>query len=266
MFRKLIKNKIKYIFEKSKFIYSNSPNSIKLKLLIKLFYSEVIYFKPKLESAKYQNFSFSKNMIESRDKPNYYLNNYTFDQMDSFSLNVFTWSHFFKKYKLENKSIKYLEIGCFEGRSSVFLLENIKNATCTFVDPFEEYEEMTKSTGQNKYSQIYKNFINNIDNFSVRCEVFKCSSDQYFNEIELNKKFDLIYIDGSHFFEDVYKDAINSFNHLYTGGFIIFDDFFWSWYTNFRENPFFGVCKFLEKEKNNLQILFVGDQLIIKKK
>ena len=43
------------------------------------------------------------------------------------------------------------------------------------------------------------------------------------NEIK-NRKFDLIFIDGLHLFEQVLKDFINSVNHINTGGVIVIDD------------------------------------------
>ena len=42
----------------------------------------------------------------------------------------------------------------------------------------------------------------------------------------LNKKtFDVIYIDGHHLAEQVYKDAVNSWKFLNTNGLLIFDDY-----------------------------------------
>ena len=55
-------------------------------------------------------------MITDSSRPTYYENEYLFDEMDSFSLNVFNWEKFFNTSKLRYKSLKYLEIGCFEGR------------------------------------------------------------------------------------------------------------------------------------------------------
>ena len=68
------------------------------------------------------------------------------------------------------------------------------------------------------------------------------TSNNFFEELEKSVKFNLIYIDGSHFAEDVYRDAVNADTFLEIDGFIIFDDFFWSWYPNLQDNPFFGIC------------------------
>tara|TARA_Y100000389_G_C17471376_1_gene531548 strand:+ start:6671 stop:6919 length:249 start_codon:yes stop_codon:yes gene_type:complete len=79
------------------------------------------------------------------------------------------------------------------------------------------------------------------------------------------QKFDLAYVDGSHLSEHVYRDAINVDKHLNNGGFIIFDDFFWFWYDERNDNPFFGITKFLHENKKKYKIVYLGDQLILRK-
>ena len=266
--KKLYSNKFKFIKEKSAFLFREVKDLsyiFGIKLITLLIITEIKYLKEKNLTANYQDFYFSKNMITESTPPKYYKKNYKFDHMDSFTLNVYIWNKFFKKYKLTNKIINYLEIGSFEGRSSVYVLENLNNAYCYFVDPFEEYEEMTKSTNQNNFSSIYNNFKINVGSFRGRYEIFKTTSDNFFENLEKTKKFDLIYIDGSHLSKDVYADAINSNKIIREGGFIIFDDFFWFWYPNLEDNPFFGISKFLYENRKKYKIIYLGDQLIIRK-
>ena len=49
-------------------------------------------------------------------------------------------------------------------------------------------------------------------------------SDQFFKEIKENKKYDLIFIDGLHTFEQTKKDIQNSLKHLSEEGTIIIHD------------------------------------------
>jgi len=262
-------NKLKYIISKTKFIFENLSEYgflYPLKLSAHLIFCEIIFFKSKKLSAEYQNFSFSRNMITDTKPPDYYKNTYHFNFMDSFSLNVFTWESIFRKYKLKRLRTNYLEIGCFEGRASVFVLEQLNKSFCYFVDPFEEYEEMTLSTGQNNYTSIFENFSKNIQEFEGRYEVHKTTSDLYFEKLNPSKKFDLVYVDGSHLSQDVYRDAINVNKHLKSKGLLIFDDFFWSWYKDLKDNPFFGITKFLFENIDNYKIVYLGDQLILRKK
>jgi hypothetical protein len=52
---------------------------------------------------------------------------------------------------------------------------------------------------------------------------YKMTSDEFFEKyIKMN--YDIIFIDGLHIFEQVYKDIINSLNHLNNGGVIVVHD------------------------------------------
>ena len=43
-------------------------------------------------------------------------------------------------------------------------------------------------------------------------------------------------------------------------------DFFWFWYKDLEDNPFFGITKFLFENKDKYKIVYIGDQLILRKK
>lgn len=267
-YKKFYLNKIKSIKERTIFIFSELREYgffYCLHMCLALLVTEIRYSKPKKRSAVYQDFSFSKDMINDTKIPSYYKKNYKFNYMDSFSLNVFIWEKFFNDYIKKSAPINYLEIGSFEGRSSVYVLENLNNAYCYFVDPFEEYEEMTKSTKQTKFNLIFTNFKSNVSYFNKRFEIHKKTSDEFFKTNNKSILFDLIYIDGSHIFKDVYKDAVNSDKFLNKDGYLIFDDFFWFWYKDLKSNPFFAINKFLYQNKKNYKIIYLGNQLILKK-
>jgi hypothetical protein len=53
---------------------------------------------------------------------------------------------------------------------------------------------------------------------------FKGTSDEYFAQLNLNDKFDIIFIDGLHHSEQVLIDIENSLNHLSKNGTIICHD------------------------------------------
>jgi hypothetical protein len=52
---------------------------------------------------------------------------------------------------------------------------------------------------------------------------FKVTSDDFF-EKHINQKYDIIFVDGLHLFEQVYKDIINSLNNLNENGVIVIHD------------------------------------------
>lgn len=93
------------------------------------------------------------------------------------------------------KNPTYLEIGVWTGETFKNIKSNIKDG----VDP-----------GQ--YCDC--NYVN-----------YKMTSDEFFKN-HINKKYDIIFIDGLHTAFQVSKDIFNSINNLNNGGWIILDDVF----------------------------------------
>lgn len=195
---------------------------------------------------------FSKN-----EKKLYFDNKYRFNYDDWFSGNIIYWE------KIVNKisKIKYLEIGSFEGRSTVFIKELSNLETLVAVDIWENYDEL-KTINFNK---VYENFKYNLNlgGQSENIKFFKTTSDDFFSN---NKNyFNLIYIDGYHHYEQVKKDFVNSFNFLENGGYIICDDFMWFHYDKIELNPMKAILDCYELYKKELSVEFLYHQIIFKK-
>lgn len=52
---------------------------------------------------------------------------------------------------------------------------------------------------------------------------YKMESDEFFKN-HIKQKYDIVFVDGLHIFEQVYKDIINSLNNLNDGGIIVVHD------------------------------------------
>ena len=175
-----------------------------------------------------------------------------------FGQNAQIWIHFFKKFNLEDKKINVLEIGTFEGQSASFFLKYLKKSKLIAVDSL------------NKKTSFYKNFIKNkkkLRNFKF----YNLSSSDFFKKNNKNK-FDIIYIDGAHAKNSVFNDAKNSFKILKKNGILIFDDLLYEYQNKKYKNRYIesdfvigGILLFLSNFKN-IEILYAGHQLIVKKK
>jgi len=181
-------------------------------------------------------------------------------EQDWFSHNINSLDLFFKKKDYYNKEINMLEIGSYEGNSSVFFLKYFSKLKLTCVDTFEGSVEQ----GNKDFNKVYDNFKFNVDNYKEKLKVVKDTSGNFFNKLN-NDLYDLIYIDGSHHHEDVLTDAKNSFKVLNKGGYLIFDDFLWSFYSNANENPIGGIKSFLKENFFKVDIVSIGYQIILKK-
>ena len=179
---------------------------------------------------------------------------------DWFSHNINTLDFFFKKNNLYEKKIDMLEIGSYEGNSSVFFLKYFPKLNLTCVDTFEGGIEQ----GNKSFDQVYENFKFNVSEYKDRLKIVRDTSDNFFNS-HTNIFYDLVYIDGSHHYKDVLNDARNSYKLLKKDGVLIFDDFLWNFYSNPNENPIGAIKLFLKENFFKLEIVSIGYQIILKK-
>lgn len=55
-------------------------------------------------------------------------------------------------------------------------------------------------------------------------KVFSQTSDDFFEELDRDEKFDVVFVDGLHHAEQVYRDIIHALEHLATGGTVLAHD------------------------------------------
>ena len=173
-----------------------------------------------------------------------------------FGFNAQIWFYLFKKFKLFNKKINILEIGTFEGMSTAYFLRYLKKSNLDAVDKLD------------KKSIHFKNFLFNKKKLK-KFRYFNILSNKFFKKNK-KKNYDLIYIDGSHYYKDVLNDALNSYKILNKDGIIIFDDLLYTRESRNKKNKEFtntlgGIIIFLSKIKN-YKIIYSGHQFVIQKK
>lgn len=93
----------------------------------------------------------------------------------------------------------YLEIGVEHG----YTLEAVKIATRVGVDPHPAFSRRSLPAG-----------------LTVR----SMTSDEYFETLGEDARFDVIFLDGLHTYGQTYRDLINSLRHLDPRGVLIIDD------------------------------------------
>jgi hypothetical protein len=186
---------------------------------------------------------------------------------DWFTNNIPYWLWTFDKHNLKKNKIKILEIGSWEGLSSYFILSTLPNATLTCVDTWEGADEHKSgdATTSDVLSSIESSFDNNMAPYNNRLTKYKGTSYSFFNKYINENVFDLIYIDGSHYCDDVIIDAIKGFGMLKSGGIMIFDDYLWRYYPKDIHNPAAAINVFLKLKTDQYKIVRTYYQLIIEK-
>ena len=209
------------------------------------------------------NFIFSKvkNLFIKKKKKKFKKENQEFLKKKYITTDYFSSNSFYFYKILEKiKNLKYLEIGAFEGNSSMFVARKFKTSKVYCVDNWEGKEEYYKID----FNKIENNFDFNTHEYKNITKIKK-NSDNFF--LENNIKFSVIYIDGYHKATQVFKDFQNSWKSLLPNGIIIFDDYIWQFFEDIKDNPCYGINQFLKTIKNEYDVLLVSNsQLFIKKK
>src|SRR5437763_5108821 len=153
-----------------------------------------------------------------------------------------------------------LEIGCFEGLSSVFFSDNLLNypsSSMICVDPFltinnNDHNEFLRGEAEANFDYN----ISQSKNFT-KITVYKTTSDDFF--LTNDQTFDFIYVDGCHLPDFVSRDMENSFKCLKVNEIMWMDDYCKT--TECKE----AMDNFLKLHINQYTIIHKGYQLAIKK-
>jgi SAM-dependent methyltransferase len=148
-------------------------------------------------------------------RPETYRGQYDFTS-DWFSHNLPVWRRVMEPYR-GRPAVHFLEIGVYEGRSLIWMLENILT------------HETACATGLDIFEGPYKErYFANIERSGAADKVTTISG---YSQVALRslplESFDIIYVDGSHGKSDVLEDAVLSWRLLKAGGILIFDDYRW---------------------------------------
>jgi predicted O-methyltransferase YrrM len=200
-----------------------------------------------------------------------------------FTQNWFDDLDLLKFLNLSNDEIHVLEIGSFEGKSTVWFLENLirhKNSTITCIDPWTNFTQNSDSINtydagvtdwdfkQNNTKNI---FLNNIEKTEKSNQVIVKQGLSHIVLPELltkNKKYDFIYIDGNHTSSFVLTDAVFSWYLLKKNGIMVFDDYLWEGIgigDSLTLKPKIAVDSFINSFSDYIEVILDGYKKGIKK-
>jgi predicted O-methyltransferase YrrM len=152
--------------------------------------------------------------------------------------------------------LRYLEIGAYEGRSVLWMLDNIlthPSARLTAIDLFP--------------NDLEQRFRANLDRSgqAAKATVLKGRSQHVLRRLD-PESFDIIYVDGGHTADNVLADLVLSWDLLKPNGLVILDDYGWK-NKEFPDElrPQVAVDAFITANRNYLAVVHRGYQAILKK-
>lgn len=167
---------------------------------------------------------------------------------------------------LRSQPLRYLEIGGYEGLSACFVAKHFPNAQLECIDTWEGSDEHLHAP-QNRVitSKLEERFDRNIQPFATRIQKHKGLSAMILPQLE-KSAYNVIYVDGSHYGDDVLHDALAAWPLLKKNGVMIFDDFTWR-YNAYPPNkmPNHAVRLFLKQVAGEFTMRAIGLQVFMQK-
>jgi hypothetical protein len=182
---------------------------------------------------------------------------------DWFSRHIPVWEQLFRH--LKGRPANILEIGSYEGRSTVWLCENVlthPEATIACIDLFSG--DGTQDYGASQQRAIKDRFVANTRRHAEKIRMIEGASGDKARGFPREETFDAIYIDGSHKSWHVLEDAVLSFPLLKTGGIMLFDDYEGG-DTASLQYPHLAIDAFLGIHADSVRVVHRGYQLALQK-
>jgi predicted O-methyltransferase YrrM len=153
-------------------------------------------------------------------------------------------------------NLRYLEVGVFEGRSFLWMFENIltdPSSRAVAVDLFY-------------HDGLEKRFRENLERAGIadRTETLVGYSNDMLRPMKKDS-FDIIYIDASHTADNVIRDAVLAWDLLKRDGVLIFDDYAYRPNHPDELKPKVVIDAFITAFRDELKIVHRGWQLAVQR-
>ncbi|KAL7281988.1 hypothetical protein ACG7TL_003455 [Trametes sanguinea] len=177
------------------------------------------------------------------------------ETQDWFSFNTDTWRGLFQH--VSSPEPRVLEIGCWEGRSAVFLLTELCKSGGEIVC-IDHFDLMNTAAGRERHRKLTHNLTLTGKPFRVLAE-FSVPALMTLLVEEMARAqpgFDWVYVDGSHEADDTFLDGELAWRLARKGAVMIFDDYHWDKEPEDSvHHPKRGIDAFLALHKDEYTLL-----------
>lgn len=166
------------------------------------------------------------------------------------------WKTLFSELK-EKTNVRYLEVGVFEGRSLLWIYENILPSASVEIDALDSFP----------FPDTKMNFTENVSHLIKKniVKILHGTSEQLIKNLP-RLYYDLIYLDADHTYRSVWNDTVLLWPALKPGGFLVLDDYFWKKFeVPLADRPEQAIDDFLMESKGSYRMLYKSFQVYLQK-
>jgi len=168
--------------------------------------------------------------------------------------------------------LRFLEVGVYEGRATVWLLRNVlghPSARLDCVDPFE-WRVRDGRPAQSQMQDVKRRFHRNVEATGAphKVRLIEARSEDALCTLPA-RSYDCVYLDGSHRSADVLSDAVLAFRLLKPSALLLFDDYGLAASRGIPESlddPKAGIDAFLHVYARRVEVVSAGYQVAIRRR
>jgi predicted O-methyltransferase YrrM len=183
--------------------------------------------------------------------------------VDWFSHNEAVWARLLAPLA-GRPGVRALEIGCYEGRATCWLLANVLTGAGARIDCIDTFEGSDQDAPLGiSMDGVRGRFDANVAPWRDQVGLHVGRSASVLRG--LRGPYDLAYVDGSHEAADVIADAVLAWPLVAADGVLIFDDYEWDQFRRPERNPRLGIDAFLACHAGRYDLLHRGYQVAVRK-
>jgi FkbM family methyltransferase len=157
-----------------------------------------------------------------------------------------------------------VEIGAFEGRTTLDLAQTFPHHTIVCVDPWADgnYSEKLAIDLSGQFGR----YLRNTCRVRNQVQIHRGMSADVFAHWEPHNTIKFAFINGDHSAQGVLTDARLVWPHVVPGGLVLFDDYTWAPAgLDASQCPKQGIDQWLLENSHEAHVLHVGEQVLVRK-
>jgi len=159
-------------------------------------------------------------------------------------------------------NLRFLEIGCFEGLTTVWLLENVLTDPTSRIDVIDTFQGSPEFEILDVAVDFEARFLRNVAPFSSKVRVYVGRSQERL--LDMTGPYDFVYVDGSHHPADVLVDATLAWPMVKPGGVMVFDDY--GWQVAGLPRPREAIDEFVRRYHDEIDVRLAEYQFVAEKR
>ena len=161
-----------------------------------------------------------------------------------------------------------LQLGCFTGDASVWLLENILTGQGSHLDDVDTWEGAPNEPIQEQmdFDDVWKTYESKVSKYGDKVFSWKMTTQKFLLGHHSDGDCDFIYVDAHHTSASAFLDSELSWPLLKSGGILAIDDYEWQHPDGVEIHaPKLGIHMFLDRHAGEYEELVRNQQVWIRK-